>query len=166
MRNGAMCWRRELRVKIAQPLTCRREPSHTHAQSFLTIKSVDTLMIDVQVLATQYNVSFHCEWQIRAQNLLTIREAAQLEVLGDRYLVDETTAIVRFIFPCGEPVKIPLGIGQRGASPINHRARAVASGANFIGLKGTVRSSQICWRFFGSICFAAATSSSPFSVLP
>ncbi len=50
--------------------------------------------------------------RFRAQSLLTIKGAAELEESGDRYLVDETTAIVRFIFPCGEPVKIPLGIGQ------------------------------------------------------
>jgi hypothetical protein len=40
---------------------------------------------------------------------MTIQEAAQLEQNGGHYLIDETTAIVRFIFPCGEPVKTPPG---------------------------------------------------------
>ena len=43
--------------------------------------------------------------RFRAQDLMTIQEAAQLEQNGGHYLIDETTAIVRFIFPCGEPVK-------------------------------------------------------------
>lgn len=58
-----------------------------------------------------YSVSM-VSGRFRSQTLLTIKEAAELEVMGDRYLIDETTAIVRFIFPCGEPVKIPLGIVQ------------------------------------------------------
>jgi hypothetical protein len=36
---------------------------------------------------------------------MTIQEAAQLEQNGGHYLIDEATAIVRFIFPRGEPVK-------------------------------------------------------------
>ena len=35
---------------------------------------------------------------------MTIAKAAQIAESGDRYLIDETTAIVRFIFPCGDPV--------------------------------------------------------------
>ena len=37
--------------------------------------------------------------------LLTLLEAAQLQGNGARYLIDETTAIVKFIFPCGNPIK-------------------------------------------------------------
>jgi hypothetical protein len=47
--------------------------------------------------------------RFRAQNLMTITNAAVIEENGDRYLIDETTAIVRFIFPCGTPVKSPVG---------------------------------------------------------
>jgi hypothetical protein len=47
--------------------------------------------------------------RFRAQDLMTIKHAAQIEEDGDRYLIDETTAIVRFIFPCGMPVKRPPG---------------------------------------------------------
>lgn len=42
--------------------------------------------------------------RFRAQDLMTIAKAAQIAESGDRYLIDETTAIVRFIFPCGDPV--------------------------------------------------------------
>jgi hypothetical protein len=41
--------------------------------------------------------------RFRAQNLMTITAAAKIEEDGDRYLIDETTAVVRFIFPCGDP---------------------------------------------------------------
>jgi len=43
--------------------------------------------------------------RFRAQELMTIIDAARIEEDGDRYLIDETTAIVRFIFPCGKPVR-------------------------------------------------------------
>jgi hypothetical protein len=38
--------------------------------------------------------------------------AATVEENGDRYLIDETTAIVRFIFRCGKPHKIAPGRAQ------------------------------------------------------
>jgi hypothetical protein len=47
--------------------------------------------------------------RFRAQDLMSITEAATIEENGDRYLIDETTAIVRFIFPCGTPVKRAVG---------------------------------------------------------
>jgi hypothetical protein len=50
--------------------------------------------------------------RFRAQNLMTITAAATIEENGDRYLIDETTAIVRFIFPCGIPAKSPVGIAE------------------------------------------------------
>lgn len=40
---------------------------------------------------------------------MTIRDAAKIEEDYDRYLVDETTAIVRFIFPCGKPIRRKSG---------------------------------------------------------
>ena len=42
--------------------------------------------------------------RFRAQDLMPIAKAAEIAESGDRYLIDETTAIVRFIFPCGNPV--------------------------------------------------------------
>jgi hypothetical protein len=50
--------------------------------------------------------------RFRTLNLMTMTEAARVEENGDRYLIDETTAIVRFIFPCGQPQKLPLGLAQ------------------------------------------------------
>src|ERR1035437_7090914 len=47
--------------------------------------------------------------RFRAQDLMSIPDAATIEENGDRYLIDETTAIVRFIFPCGTPVKSEVG---------------------------------------------------------
>ena len=46
----------------------------------------------------------HVSGRFRAQKLKTKAEAAQVELKdGLRYLVDETTAVVRFIIPCGNP---------------------------------------------------------------
>ncbi len=39
------------------------------------------------------------------EDLKTMVEAAGVEKKGGRYLFDETTAVVRFIFPCGTPLK-------------------------------------------------------------
>jgi len=43
---------------------------------------------------------------------MSMTEAATVEENGDRYLIDETTAIVRFVFPCGAPHRIPPGRAQ------------------------------------------------------
>ena len=45
----------------------------------------------------------HVNGRYRAADLATISEAAKIYEEGARYLVDETTAVVRFIFPCGTP---------------------------------------------------------------
>jgi hypothetical protein len=37
-------------------------------------------------------------------DVLSIQDAASKQMRGDRCLVDETTAIVRFILPCGRPL--------------------------------------------------------------
>ena len=50
--------------------------------------------------------------RFRALNLMSMAEAATVEENGDRYLEDETTAIVRFIFPCGQPHRISPGRAQ------------------------------------------------------
>ncbi len=49
-----------------------------------------------------YSIS-HVSGRFNAGKLATFVEAAQMQGDGGRYLIDETTAIVRFIFPCGEP---------------------------------------------------------------
>ena len=46
----------------------------------------------------------HVNGRYRAADLATISEAAKIYGEGARYLVDETTAVVRFIFPCGTPI--------------------------------------------------------------
>jgi hypothetical protein len=56
-----------------------------------------------------YSIS-HVNGRYRAGELKSIQEASDdfLKPSG-RYLVDETTAIVRFIFPCGKPAKNKFG---------------------------------------------------------
>lgn len=43
---------------------------------------------------------YHVEGRFRASGLLSQTEASQRQMEGTRYLVDETTAVTRFIFPC------------------------------------------------------------------
>lgn len=45
-----------------------------------------------------YSIS-HVDGRFRSDTLLTLDEASALEKLGQRYLIDETTAVTRFIFP-------------------------------------------------------------------
>lgn len=45
---------------------------------------------------------YHVDGRFRASGLTTQAEATELQRTGGRYLVDETTAVVRFIFPCKE----------------------------------------------------------------
>lgn len=45
---------------------------------------------------------YHVEGRFRAWKLATHDEAMEREKQGYRYLVDETTAVTRFIFPCGK----------------------------------------------------------------
>lgn len=56
-----------------------------------------------------YSIS-HVNGRFRASGLCSMQEAATLQEDGGRYLVDETTAVVRFIFYCGDPIvkKPPL----------------------------------------------------------
>lgn len=49
-----------------------------------------------------YSIS-HVNGRFRAASLQSISESANEIISGGRYLVDETTAIVRFIFPIGNP---------------------------------------------------------------
>lgn len=50
-----------------------------------------------------YSIS-HVNGRFRASNLQSIKESTNELLSGGRYLVDETTAIVRFIFPIGDEV--------------------------------------------------------------
>jgi len=45
----------------------------------------------------------HVNGRFRASGLLTLADAANLQQEGGHYLIDETTAVVRFIFRCGKP---------------------------------------------------------------
>jgi hypothetical protein len=51
-----------------------------------------------------YSIS-HVNGRFRAGEIITRSAAAEIQQDGARYLIDETTAVVRFIFPCGEPVR-------------------------------------------------------------
>lgn len=44
----------------------------------------------------------HVNGRFRAAELSTLADAAKFQTQGGHYLIDETTAIVRFIFHCGE----------------------------------------------------------------
>ncbi len=46
-----------------------------------------------------YSIS-HVDGRFRAERLSTQDEVAQIQKQGRRYLIDETTAVTRFIFPC------------------------------------------------------------------
>jgi len=48
-----------------------------------------------------YSIS-HVSGRFRAEPLASMQEAADLEAKGRRYLIDETTAVTRFIFPCDD----------------------------------------------------------------
>lgn len=45
---------------------------------------------------------FHVNGRFRAGKLSSQDEVAKLNKQGHRYLIDETTAVTRFIFPCGD----------------------------------------------------------------
>jgi hypothetical protein len=45
---------------------------------------------------------FHVSGRFRAGRLATQDEVAEIHKEGQRYLIDETTAVTRFIFPCGD----------------------------------------------------------------
>jgi hypothetical protein len=63
-----------------------------------------------------YSIS-HVAGRFRPAELSTIDEATEVFKKGGRYLVDETTAVVRFIFPCGPPAEkrqLPIGDQETG----------------------------------------------------
>ncbi|OLS12167.1 MAG: hypothetical protein RBG13Loki_4233 [Promethearchaeota archaeon CR_4] len=47
----------------------------------------------------------HVSGRFRAEEIKTMTEAVEMQKIWDSYLLDETTAIVKFIFPVGNPVK-------------------------------------------------------------
>ncbi len=75
--------------------------------------------------------------RFRAHDLMTIREAAKIEEDYDRYLIDETTAIVRFIFPCGNPLRRKFG----GLADFDDREPDLADWS------GRVEAKKIRWFF-------------------
>lgn len=62
-----------------------------------------------------YSIS-HVNGRFRAGRLRTTAEAADAIAKGERYIVDETTAIVRFIFPCGESRSRTLSTNESAAT--------------------------------------------------
>jgi hypothetical protein len=58
-----------------------------------------------------YSIS-HVAGRFRAVPIATLSAVAEMQKDGGRYLIDETTAVVRFIFPCGEPSRreLPLSL--------------------------------------------------------
>ncbi len=52
-----------------------------------------------------YSIS-QVDGRFRAEKLSTQEEAAQIQMQGRRYLIDETTAITRFVFPCKDDVEV------------------------------------------------------------
>ena len=48
-----------------------------------------------------YSIS-HVAGRFRAEQMLTMQAAAGIQERGGRYLIDETTAVTRFIFPCDD----------------------------------------------------------------
>lgn len=75
---------------------------------------------EVEAVTSWQGKSFLTHWSKQFKQFVVpaggksfrMTEAATVEENGDRYLIDETTAIVRFIFPCGQPQKLPLGLAQ------------------------------------------------------
>lgn len=49
---------------------------------------------------------YHVEGRFRAAEIATRTEIVDIQRSGDRYLVDETTAVTRFIFPCKDNVEV------------------------------------------------------------
>ncbi len=45
----------------------------------------------------------HVKGRFRSDKIQTLSEAAEMQKIGQSYLIDETTAVVKFIFPIGEP---------------------------------------------------------------
>lgn len=64
---------------------------------------------------------YHVNGRFRAEKLSTTEEVVDIQEAGGRYLVDETTAVVRFIFYCGEPSRkeAPLSSGHFGEDAID-----------------------------------------------
>lgn len=52
-----------------------------------------------------YSIS-HVDGRFRSGSVLTYDEVAQFQRDGERYLIDETTAVTRFIFPYGSPAEL------------------------------------------------------------
>ena len=48
-----------------------------------------------------YSIS-HVNGRFRAGQVLSMQDAASLQERGGRYLIDETTSVTRFIFPCND----------------------------------------------------------------
>lgn len=66
---------------------------------------------------------YHVVGRFRAGMLLTQADAAKASQSGSKYLVDETTAVTRFVFPCspGEADKVRFLFGELFINPITEQ---------------------------------------------
>jgi hypothetical protein len=51
-----------------------------------------------------YSIS-HVDGRFRAESLCTQEQAVEVQKQGRRYLIDETTAVARFVFPCQDEIE-------------------------------------------------------------
>jgi len=63
------------------------------------IQYLDRLCAWIEQKFQGYSIS-HVDGRFRTERLCTQEEAAQIQKAGRRYLIDETTAVTRFVFPC------------------------------------------------------------------
>ena len=88
------------RLKVTDPTSL-----HQHFQKFDNEEEAsyyERLLEWISNRFIGYSIS-HVNGRFRAANLQSISHSANELLSGGRYLVDETTAVVRFIFPIGEP---------------------------------------------------------------
>lgn len=59
----------------------------------------------------------HVSGRFKVPPLRTMADALALQQSGERYLIDETTAVARFIFRCGAGVQGKTPLSEKGATP-------------------------------------------------
>lgn len=66
---------------------------------------------------------YHVDGRFRSTGLLTQEQALQQTMVGSRYLIDETTAVTRFVFPCksGEAEKVRFLFKELFINPITEQ---------------------------------------------
>lgn len=88
---------------------------HGNLKKYLSIQDTDSpgeiLEKAGQLVADHFSgySIIHVNGRFRAAALSTLADAVKLQEKGRHYLIDETTAVVRFIFQCGEPKRQEVG---------------------------------------------------------